>query len=100
MPTQQLLQEPNPLRSISLDVEDLTSGAQPGTRITLRVQFADGPRATICSAVVPEGDVGNLPDYCRDLLDAFLFGEGPGAVIRWAQARDRSAMSKKVRNSL
>jgi hypothetical protein len=44
--------------------------------------------------------VGELPDAMKGLGDAFLWGEAPQAVLKWAQALDHSAQSQRVRRTL
>lgn len=100
MPAPQMFPPSRQLRSIRLDVEDLTHDLIDGLRVTLRLEFTDGMRATVLSRVVTGDLAGTLPDEARSLLDAFMWGEGSRAVLLWAQRLDRSAMSRQVRASI
>lgn len=100
MPHPEMFPTTHSLRSVHLDVEDLTHDFVDGLRVTLKLEFTDGVRATVLSRVVTDEQAGTLPDEARSLMEAFLWGDGPKAVLAWAQRLDRSAMSKRVRSTL
>lgn len=100
MPAQQLLPPPVTLRSITLTLDDLTADLVDGVRVTLVMGFSDGDHHTVVSRIATDTLVGDLPDRARELVEAFLWGEAPGAVLAWAQRLDHSAQSRRVRRSL
>lgn len=100
MPQPPLFPVGSRLRSISVDLEDLTLDLVNGVRVTLRLVYDDGARATIMSRVCVDDLAGNLPDEMRSLVEAFLWGEEAKAVLQWAQRLDRSAQSRLVRSTL
>lgn len=100
MPHPQMFPSGPQLRSIRLDVEDLTHDFVDGLRVTLHLEFADGMRATVLSRVADAELAGTLPDEARSLLEAFMWGDGPRAVLAWAQRIDRSAQSRRVRSTI
>lgn len=81
-------------------MEDMTPDLVDGVRVTLTLVFGSGDRATVVSRVIMGEAVGDLPDALKGLGDAFLWGEAPQAVLKWAQALDHSAQSARVRRSL
>lgn len=100
MPAPQLIPDTNPLRSIRLDLDDLTHDLVDGVRVTLRLGYCDGMTATVMSRVTTDDLAGTLPDEAKALVEAFLWGEGARAVLLWAQRLDRAAMSRQVRSTL
>lgn len=100
MPAQQLIRDPNPLRTIRLEVDDLTLDLVDGCRITLHMVFDSGTRATVVSRVLTGDALADFPTTLQALGDAFLWGDGPNAVLAWAQKLDRTAQSRRARASV
>lgn len=100
MPAPPLFHTASPLREVNLRLEDCTLDLVDGVRVTLTLVFDDGDRATVVSRIVTGEAAGDLPDAMKGLGDAFMWGEAPGAVLKWAQALDRSAQSARVRQRL
>lgn len=100
MPAQPLFSTASPLRSIEVRLEDVTLDLIDGVRVTLTLVFDDGDRATVVSRVIVGEQAGDLPDALKGLGDAFMWGEQPQAVLKWAQALDQSAQSARVRRTL
>lgn len=78
----------------------MTGDLVDGVRVTLTLIFDSGDRATVVSRILMAEAVGDLPDAMKGLGDAFLWGEAPQAVLKWAQALDHSAQSQRVRRTL
>lgn len=100
MPAPQMFPDGPTLRSVRLDLHDLTHDLVDGVRVELRLEFTDGMRATVLSRVCEAELAGTLPDEARALVEAFLWGEGAKAVLLWAQRLDRSAQGRRVRSTL
>lgn len=97
MPATSLIPPANPLRKVTLTLEDLTLDLMPAQRVQVVLEWADGMRATVLSQTLEDGDLALLGDQLQGLGDAWAFGEGPKAVIGWAQAYDRSQQARRVR---
>lgn len=100
MPAQPLFSTGSRLREVNLRLEDCTLDLIDGVRVTLTLVFDDGDRATVVSRIVMGEAAGDLPDAMKGLGDAFMWGEQPQAVLKWAQALDTSAQSARVRRGL
>lgn len=88
------------LRSIKVELEDLTLDLNPALRLRVTLQWADGLTADVLCLEVNEGEWGDIPDQIRTAIDGFLWGEGASKVLAWAQKLDHSANSKRVRRSV
>lgn len=66
--------------------------------VTVAVEWTDGFRATLARWEAGTSEVAIIPDEMRDLIDAWLWGEGSAAVSSWGRRHDRSAQAKRVRS--
>lgn len=100
MPAPHLIPPPDIVTSLTLRLDDLTPDLVDGVRVTLKIGWRSGDSHTIVSKVATGDLVGDLPDRAQSLVEAFLWGEAPGALLTWARALDGSAQSRRVRSGL
>lgn len=97
MPAAELFTTHRTVRSMSIELEDLTLDLLPYTRLTIRVTFVNGVTATLLSKDLGDDSSSCLGEDLAALVDGFMFGEGAKDIIAWCQKRDRSQQSRRVR---
>lgn len=97
MPAQSLFPSTNAPHKMTIHLHDLTHEGYPEVKVRLDVELPDGMKATLLDHRWLEGEIGDLPDQVRDLIDKFVWGEGVACLSTWAAMVDHSAQSKRVR---
>lgn len=72
----------------------------PAVGCVVKLEFTDGEVYTVAAWERPDEDLDRMPEVARELVDAFLWGDGSRSIVAVVAAEDMARQSRRVRSTL